>query len=286
MASKTPTKTKTQDAVEIVIETASQEDRKLELGGQQLSFKAPMVNVLELKAKSFIADVDIIEVTDDGALMLADETLRSIKGAHDALDRMRKSVSDPLYQAWKANNDIYKPPMELLEGGRRKLEKKIAGYHEEVARRAAEEQRRREREAEAERQRLAAEAAALQEQAELAAISGDEGAEELFQQAEATEIEAAIVVAETVDTAPAKIAGSSIRYAYGVALPTGNADKIAALKYLLANPQFLNLVTFDQKACNQLATALKDNFAIPGLKLEKKPIIAQRGVRSDDNPFS
>ena len=47
-------------------------------------------------------------------------------------------------------------------------------------------------------------------------------------------------------------------------------------------PQFLNLVTFDGPGINKLAVALKDNFSIPGFKLEKKAGIATRGVKAID----
>lgn len=288
MASKKPTAKAEEKIANVVIDIdeKNKEQRNLSVGGQEVHFSAPTANVLELKAKGFVSTIEALVIDSDPMYVVADEELRKIKGAEAALDAMRESVSKPLYQAWEANNAIYRQPKAILETGRRQLTAKMVAYQEHQEELRGAEQKRLDDLAEAERKRLADEAAAREEEAAQAAMSGNEqAAEELFQQAEALETTSQVITAPVVERAAPKVSGTSTSYRYGATVPATNAEKIAAMKYLIDNPQFLNLVTFDQAAANKLATALKDNFALPGFKLDKKANIAQHGITPFGSAF-
>lgn len=280
MASKKPAQQAQEPTDTIVIDITPKdvEAREVKLGDQSVSFNAPTANILAQKATLATNVPDSIVIDSPAMLAVANEELRTLKGTEKALDAMRESVSKPLYTAWENNNAIYRQPLAIVKDAIKRLSGKIVGWQELQYRLAMEEQRKRDADARAEQQRLADEAAEQAAAAGIAAAMGDEDlANELLAESDANELASAVVVAAPVE-APAKIAGTSIAYTYGAELPTTNADKIAAAKWLIANPQFVQLLDFDQKACNQLATALKENFAIPGIKLVKKPKVTVRGV--------
>lgn len=50
------------------------------------------------------------------------------------------------------------------------------------------------------------------------------------------------------------------------------------LAHVATNPQFHNLVKVDEKALNQLARALKQNLAIPGVTVREERLLASRAA--------
>ncbi len=192
---------------------------------------------------------------------------------------MRESVSKPLHQAWEANNAIYREPKRTIESAIAKLGTAILNYEIKCEEDAAAERKKAEAEAETERKRLADSAAKLEDKAAEAAIAGDtETAETLFDAAGATSMASEMTTARHVEAEPTRVAGSSRSWRWSATVPETNEDKIKAMQYIIANPQFLSLVTFDQPASNKLAMALGENFAIPGFTAKKNPVLAQRGV--------
>lgn len=253
---------------------------------ETITFTRVKDNVLLDKAKALVGPIDLIVIDSPAMLQVAAEELAKIKASITALDNMRLTVSKPLHEAKVANDAIYREPVATLEASQRKLERAIVAYREEEQRKALADQRKAEEEAEAQRKALAAAAEEKSDEAATAAMSGnEEAAESLFQQAETLSTTAEVVTARHVDTAPTKMVGTSVSYRYGAKVPETNAQKIAAMKHIIDNPQFLNLVTFDSKAASQLAVALRDNFAMPGFELTKTPTVASRGVRGAESAF-
>jgi hypothetical protein len=274
-----------QDAIvvsELVVPDDHRENRSLDIGDQHIQFRAPTGNILVVKAKEK-ALLAAIEIDSDEKYAQAAVSLAELKGTLTALDNMRKTVSEPLHKAKEANDAIYREPKQLIEAAVTKLTRSMIGYAEEVDRKRQAEQARAEREAEETRQRLAAQAAQAAAEAGEAATLGDAAAaEEKLQEADALEQGSNLVTAREVVIDKPKVAGTSTRYTYGATPPANNEERKAALKWFMDNPQFLNLVTFDMPGVNKLAVALKENFAIPGFKLEKKAGIATRGVKAID----
>lgn len=259
---------------------ASTEVEIVEGDKKTLSYTEPTKNFLEIKANMAVGVPDSIVIDSQAMAVVADEELRKLKAVRTALDAQRESVSKPLHQAWSAHNAIYKKPLEVLDGAISRLTGKISQYTLQVQQKAEAERRLAEQQAEAERLRMQEQADDLAAKAgEAASLGRDDDANFLLEQAESAAMASQLVTARVVDTAPPKIEGTSTYYRYSAEVPITNADKIKAIKWVLENPQFLHLVTFDQKACNQLAVALKDNFAIPGMSIKKNPVIAQRGAR-------
>jgi polyhydroxyalkanoate synthesis regulator phasin len=60
----------------------------------------------------------------------AAEMLRDVKARHKALEEKRKTITQPLAQAKKAVDDLFRQPRELLEQAEACLKAKIAGYLE------------------------------------------------------------------------------------------------------------------------------------------------------------
>lgn len=280
MASKAPkTEAVETPVVKIDIAPTDRESHDLVLDGQTSSYTAVKPNVLTQKAALVVAPVNTMVINDPAALIAAHDVLRNLKGTRNGLEDMRKAVSEPLHKAWTANNANFKPPIELIDAAIVKVGRLIVAYEDKVEREAEEARRKAAAEAEAERQRVAAKARETEEAAAQAAMTGDvEKAETLFQKAEAQEMEAAVIVPRHVETFSTKVAGSSRVTRWSAELPESKDGKLAALKYIVANPQYLNLVDFNQTACNQLAVALKENLAIPGIKAVSNATVASRGV--------
>lgn len=158
-------------------------------------------------AKGMIAGVAVTSAPEHQ--MMVDE-LRLAKANMDTLDDFRKAMTRPIDAEKASVMDIFRPTVEglaaLIDEGKQNC---LAFTTAENARIAAE-QRARERVAQVERDRLAAEARALADQAEAAAQADPVQAGALMAEAQALHQQAVTTVAP-VYTGPARSYGSSTR---------------------------------------------------------------------------
>lgn len=197
---------------------------------------------------------------------IANEELVSIKRKAKALDEQRKAIVDPLNLAVKNINALFKPALERLDTAEGIVKTALINWDTEQQRIAALAKAKAEKDAAEARERARRDAADALQQAAEAEDSGDTVAAETFAaMAVAAEQTAELVVAAPAVAAPVRLAGTSIRKTWKARLPENDEQKLALLRFIVANPQYINLVEVSAKECNKIASALKANMKIDGL---------------------
>jgi hypothetical protein len=238
------------------------------------------------------AMANMMTVTNALDRELAVEEIQGIKASLKELDRRRRTVTDPLNEAVKAVNALFKPAIEALEGAEGTLKNKVIAFDraEEARiaeqRRIADEQARAAAAAAAEAAAKAAaaaeaEARAAQEKAQAEAAAGNFEAAAAHEMAAAhAQAQAAEVVAvatTAVTAAPAPIAAPVKK---GTASRTKWSAELVSLQALVEhvakNPSLIGLLQLDQRAADKMASALEAQMAIPGLKPVSSQSLAVR----------
>lgn len=81
-----------------------------------------------LTSEQALARMQAFQITNDAEQEFAAQLLREIKENHKSLDQQRKKILDPMKEATKQTNELFKPAMETLEQEERILKEKIAAY--------------------------------------------------------------------------------------------------------------------------------------------------------------
>lgn len=213
---------------------------------------------------------------------LAVEEIQGIKASLQELDRRRRTVTDPLNQAVKAVNAIFKPAVDALEAAESTLKGKVIAFDRAEEARIAEQRRIADEKARKEAAAAAAAAAEVaakaeeaarkaQEQAQAEAAAGNFEAaaahEMAAAQAQAQAAEVVAVAAQTVTAAPAPVAAPVRK---GTASRTKWSAEVTSLielvKHVATHPDMIGLLQVDQRAADKMAGALEAQMAIPGLK--------------------
>lgn len=194
-------------------------------------------------ARSFVIDSPIM-------YEMAGDELKTIKAKTKELEERRKAITGPMDKAKKEVMDLFRKPLEALEQAESAIKKTMLSYTTEQRRIAEEAQRKADQAARAERERM-------EQQAKDAEQSGDVATAMALQSA------STMVVAQTIDTQPAKVSGISTTKRWSAEV----TDKVAYLKYLLENPELIDdRIDINMKPLNQMAVALKENFSVPGVR--------------------
>lgn len=90
---------------------------RAELSGavEKFDFAARGLSGEEALANKALETAQAITLADAETAELAAQITRAVAQKRDALDATRKEVSDPLYKAWKRNNELYAKPLSLLQ---------------------------------------------------------------------------------------------------------------------------------------------------------------------------
>lgn len=250
----------------------------------------PVVKTEELKTEGAVALKSATELVIDSDSMfeLAADELKTVKGTINKLEEMRLAVSGPLHKAMTANNDNFKAIKAPWEKAEANLKSAMLGWTEKQEALRLEAERKAQAEADAarraaEEQAEAARKAAEEAQAALQTASDSSKAEELQQvveqahaQAEAFELEAAIVVAAPAPVAAPRATGISVRGTWKGSV-TSLPDLIKHVaEHHEANPALLDLIQVDQQVLNRLAKALGKNLNLPGVNAVFERAIASR----------
>lgn len=224
----------------------------------------------------------IVIASHDEYATAADE-LAKIKGAMKEIDERRKEITKPFDEKKKKVMDFVRPYTDALASAETLFKNGMIAFDEE------QERKRQLAEAEAEEKRRKAEEA-LNKRAEKAEAAGHvEKADALREQAAST-----VVAAPVAFEAP-KAKGVSSRKTYSAEVTDLLAlAKAAVAQSLLADAKFdpatliqqiqahashgvqIKAIQADDKFLNQMATALKDDFAYPGCKLSVNTSMAVR----------
>ena len=228
---------------------------------QTLTLQQPDQAALTRTADAALALVESFEVHDAATYEIAADELGSIKRKATALDEQRKGITKPLDDAKKAVMDLFRAPLDALTKAEGILKGKMLTYSQEQQRIAREAQLQAERAAQAERDRLAAEAAAL-------AAEGRAG------EAMVKEQVAAMVVASPAAVVEApKIAGLSTRTSVEFEV----ADMVALVQHIAQRPELVGLLAVDSVKLRAYVRGLGMSCNLPGVRVfEKATLSASR----------
>lgn len=225
---------------------------------------------------------ELMTVTNAIDRELAVEEIQSIKASLQELERRRRTVTDPLNQAVKAVNAIFKPATDALEAAESTLKNKVIGFDRAEEQRIAEQRRVADEKARKEAADAAAAAADAAAKAEAAAREAQDKAqaeaaagnfeaaaahEMVAAQAQSQAAEVVAAAATAVTAAPAPIAapvrkGTASRVKWSAEV----TSLIELVQHVAKHPDLIGLLQVDQRAADKMAGALEAQMAIPGLK--------------------
>ncbi len=213
-------------------------------------------------------------VVDDETNEAAAELLLGIKDLSKKVNESFDPLKKKAHEAWKAICDEQNRHLAPLVEAEKILKASIGNYAMEKQRRL-EEQRRRYEQKVREAEEAALRAAEEQLERDL------EAAEQVGASPEEIEamIEAPLPVAPVYVPPPPR----QVEQPKGIAIPMRTVVRVdnplALLKFICANPQFINLVEFDQGGLNKMAAAMGTAMNWPGVTLVQEPIVRAGGRR-------
>lgn len=221
------------------------------------------VKELEQEISPVVAKANEIVITNPQQYEYAASHLTLVKGAIKKVKEYWGPLCDAAHKSWKGLTGKRGEMLSPLEQAEKILKNKQIAYNQEQQRKAAEEQRRLQAEADAraerERQRLLKEAEKLKT---------PELKEERLRQAE--EVEAPVV---TVQTEVPKVQGQSFRKTWKAEI----VDKKAFVEAALKDDNLLAFLEIDMSKMNKLAAATKGQINYPGIKFFEDTSMASRG---------
>lgn len=230
---------------------------------------------LETSTKAFLTVAQAYKIDSPAMYSAAADDLKKIKAKAKELEEQRKALTQPLDAVKSGIMDLFRGATEYLDQAERTLKGAMLTYSQEQERIAAEKQRQAEAEAQAERDRLAAESAQKAQEAAEAAAKGDMAAADAAQQEAAIlQVQSVIAPAPVVSSGAQKLSGISMRDNWKAEV----TDKLALVKYVLENPQYIDWLEVDMKPLNQMAKALKTNLSVPGVKAINDRTVSARAA--------
>lgn len=220
--------------------------------------ETPPAKELEAKALTWPERARALTVDSDETFHEAGNLLVGVKALRKEIEDHHRPVIAAAFAAHKAATAAKKKlddPLDVAEGV---LKRSMAAYHE------AQERARR-----AEQLRLEAEARRQEEERRLAEA---EALEAEGRHEEAAQTIEELIVAPVAPVAPPapKVAGVSFREQW-----TAEVTDLSALVRAVADGKApAGLVMANQSALDQLARALKDTMAVPGVKVRKQTGVA------------
>lgn len=239
-------------------------------------FAVSIARVHQQYAAALQSAKDLV-VDDQTMYEIGSEELIEIVSMEKKLETKHKEDRAGAVAALKEIDDGFRAPRDFIVQAKKIVKDRMSGYMVKV-----EEERQREAaiaraKADEERKVAEAEAQAAQEKADAAAKKAE--AEVDFDKKRAAQDEAtraageatkastaAVVAAPVVAPATPKVkGGAGLTTRYGAEC----LDLMTLLKYIVGNPQYINLVKVDQPALNRLGNTLKDGFSVGGCAIKK-----------------
>lgn len=251
----------------------------------QLDIQLPDSDALIQEADKAIALHGSFAIATADQYQDAAAKLQIVKGFAKKWEAMRKELKEPILEAGKRIDELFKPAQTRLTQAETIIKKAVVDYNNELERKRQEEQRKAEEAARKERERIEAEARKAQEaarqkaeqlakEAAKAAAKGDAEAAAKAQQKAAKVMEraeeknealamkaSAVQVAQVAAPAPPKVKGLSMRTMWSARIV--NVDLVPR-EYLIVN----------EAALNKVAEATKGAIKIPGVEFESRQIAA------------
>ena len=263
----------------------------------QITISAPDQGELSTSAEKKLAAARAIIIDSPDMYEISAGELGAIKKRAKELEEQRTNIVKPLNDAVKNINAMFKGPLEFLGEAEAVIKKAMIGYNEEQEKKrraeqaaleakAAEERRkqnelaanvRAKAEAKAEDVRKAAEGARKAGDAAKAAqleVRAESIVEKAGYKASNATLEAEMTVATVTQIQPTSVKGISTKTLWKAEV----ADKLALIKYVANNPQYINLLEGNTTAINSLAKSLKGAMQVDGIRVYEEKIMASRAA--------
>ena len=226
----------------------------------------PEAQALAQDAESTLGLIQAVRITTAEECQAAVDQTRQIKAKAAQLEETRKAMTRPLDDAKKAIMDFFRGPSEFLAKAETLLKGSITTFQQEQARLAAEAAKEQQRLQQQERDRQAEEqknTEALLQQAEDAAASGDTArAEQLEEQALATQ-QIATPISVSVPITIEKPRGAAVRKVWKCRIVDAKA---VPAEFLMPN----------EKALDAYAKSMKADAKVPGVEFYAEDSLAIR----------
>ena len=209
-------------------------------------------------AQQALEEARALPVTTLEEANAASERLKLYGKAQKALEERRKGITKPMDEAKKGVMDMFRAPLEALEGARNEVKRKIAMWHSQEEQRAAEERRKAEEKARKEAERAQAKVEKYAEEGR------EDKVEEWSQKGEQAE------AAVPPQNEKAKVAGVALRTVYEVEVH----DVIEACRGVADGKIPPAAIKFNQGELNKFARAWKGNCDMPGCKVTSRKVAA------------
>jgi len=237
----------------------------VEIADLQVSEQAPPppIQRIEQQALAWPDRAAAVAITDQWSYNAAVELLRAVKGLRDEAESHHRPMIEAAHKAHKATLAALKKIDEPLVNAEGTIKRKIGDWDQEQERIRKEAELAAQREAE----RLHAEQ--LEKELEALEASGAKPAEvkAVIEQAEFTPV----VAPRPVQTyQPASGVSTQERWSAEVT----NIHEL--VKFVAANPQFIQLLQVNQTALNTMARAMKQTMNFPGVKVRKEVGVSVR----------
>lgn len=231
---------------------------EISLHEASLSYRMPDGSSLIAEARSARHTADFLIITDQDSLDIATGEMNAMSQRLKELEKVRKSITQPMDQAKKSVMDLFRPATTMYQEAIQVIKGGIARYTLEQERKATEERAAAEAKAAAERQ-------ALEKQAEES---------DSPEHAEAMRAAAAMVVADA-PAAKTKAKGMTTSKRWrGVV-----ADMSDFLAYAATHPELHNCIEVKQGALDRYVSDTGGVVKIPGVEVKQEVIVSSRGQR-------
>lgn len=257
-------------------------------------------NARTLLAESQKYNGVVIKVTNETEQQDALDSVARITALEKNLESARKEITEPLDKFKKEAMDFFRPTQDFLGDAKKSIKQSLIAYDEQKRKEIEAEQKRLNEIAERERREQEEKARKAQAEADAKAekirLEAEAKAKELEAQGKADEAQKILVKAETKAEAViekgAEKAESALEMSQMVVAPvlehkglsgarenwSAECVDIQALCAAVAkDPKMAEYVLPNQKMLNQLAKALKKNFAVPGCVVKVEKGLAVKG---------
>lgn len=216
-----------------------------------ITVSAPTANDLLETAQNQIGLFESVIIESQKDYESSSVVLRDIKAQYKSLDERRKAITRPIDDAKKQAMALFKPALDYLANAERHIKRSMLTYQQEQERIRRAELAKAQEAARREREKLEAQAARARQKGK------EERAQALEQAADE------VLSTPPPVAAPPKAEGISTRTTYSAEV----TDIDALIAAVAAGTVPRETLQVNQKFLNQMARALKQNLAYPGVRV-------------------
>ena len=242
-----------------------------------MNIQIPDIGTIESENLVVVSQTNALEVVNHEDYMLAGEQLKTLKGAQKKVVELFREAKDNAFKAHRSITEMERKLLDPLKRAETVCASKVQKYLDAERKRKAEEAERLRKEAEAkaqaeaEAQRKRDEDERLNSAAQLEAQGFSEEAEQIL----ATETPMPIVtpvIAAPAEPEMQKVEGLHTRTSYKAEV----TNLLLLVQEVAAGRQPVSLLVANEQVLNKMATALKHELKIPGVRVVESSTVVTR----------